>query len=247
VTETSVGTINGLTVKTILTVAFVALVGEVWAHESTLTPQQILEIQKACPAGTQCVIDASTGKIVPSGGSTAGSFQRIYAGPDILSIEETASSYFEEIADVAQRHPQADDPFNPHNLLRDRDGLNENEIVEVLAVTTRLMAPSSEEDTQAASQERATRRLAQCQALREATTPDAKVVVLESAERDAIRRREEKGRAFLDGLSDETRKHMRAVLIEYRKSMTVGRQDWKMVRDARPEALEKYRLATCNN
>jgi hypothetical protein len=40
---------------------------------------------------------------------------------------------------------------------------------------------------------------------------------------------------------------MRAVLIEYRKSMTVGRQDWKMVRDARPEALEKYRLATCNN
>lgn len=52
---------------------------------------------------------------------------------------------------------------------------------------------------------------------------------------------------YLAELSLPTRKHLLEVLAEYRKTITVGRQDWKRVRNERPEAMESYRATFCNN
>ena len=167
------------------------------------------------------------------------SYTKISAGPDILSIGETAQSYFEGIVDLAEQHPSPDDPFHPKNYLRDRDGLSPAEIAEVIAVANNSKAKAAPVAPNDA--------IGGCQALNAAKTSDAQLAVLEAGEVAFYAKRKQEGDALLALLSPQTRAHLNKVLVEYRKSITVGRQDWRRVRNENPEALEMYRAATCNN
>ncbi len=210
--------------RIILTMAFTALAGTALAQV-----QSTEEIQSAFAR------------------DNPNSYQKVMAGSDGMSLDETALSYFGEIVEQAVRHPSDDDPFNPRNFLRDRDGLSPAEIAEVVAVAERMNAPSTAKARQAAAEESAARKLAGCRALNQASTPDQMLALLEASEADMVKRAEQKGNAYLAELSPATRKHLLEVLAEYRKNITVGRQDWKKVRDVKPEAMEMYRAMACSN
>ena len=175
------------------------------------------------------------------------SYTRLSAGPDILSIEEAANLYFSDVADrVALKLPE-DDPFNPKNMLRERYGLTQAQTDEVISVARGFTAASQAGKTPAAIEAGTAKNRSFCQSLNKAATADAQLAVLEAAEAANIQNEVQAGRAFLDQLSPATRARVRQMLIEYRKSLTVGRQDWKKLRDTKPEGLEMYRAAKCHN
>lgn len=208
------------------------------ALAQTLPPPQALP--PGCEADQPCTV-------VKDLNESANSFTRISSGPDILSLEETARSFFYDVADSDARNLPEDNPFHPKNTLRDRDGLNAAEAAEIIAVARQLNAPKSPQAQQADIDKTRENRREWCETLNRAGTSDALLAVLEAGEAESVKKGAQKGKALLDELSPATRARVMQVLVEYRKSLTVGRQDWKKVREARPEALEMYRAHVCTN
>lgn len=227
--------------RIILTIVLTILAGAALAQSPPIQRPADCPLDKPCSVA----VDAD-GQVVDKPKTREGSFQRIGNGPDMLSLEETAASYFEQVAEQAARNLAEDHPFNPKNRLRDRDGLTQAEAAEVIAVAQRLNAPPAPQARRAATEQAEASKRADCQALNRATTPDALLAELEAGEAAFVKARARKGKELLDALSPATRARMLDVLTEYRKSMTVGRQDWKKVREVRPEAMESYRAAKCS-
>ncbi len=174
-------------------------------------------------------------------------FMHTFEGPEILSLEETARRYFQEIAYFDSRNEALDQPMNPKNLLRDRDGLSEAEASEVIAVAREANAPTTPQARQAGIEREAALLHSQCDALNRAGTADAQLAALQAADADDVKRDIQAGKSLLAQLSPGTRARVMEVLAEQRKKITVVRRDWKHLRDERPEALEMYRAAKCAN
>ncbi len=168
-------------------------------------------------------------------------FTRMYKGPEILSLEETAVDYFHHVAST-DGFPGGGRPFDPGNVLWDRgDELTDAEAAEVLEVARH--AASMENQTEAARFETEHRRM--CEELNQAGTPDARVAVLQNSAARSVAQKKADGKALLEQLSPGAREHLNGVLIRQRAGIDISRQDWGAVARVQPEALEMLQAQMC--
>lgn len=139
------------------------------------------------PPGTSPALPA------PGNGSH-NQFTHTYEGPEILSLEETAVYYFQDVASSDAAYWGAGKPFDPRNVMWDRgDELTDAEAAEVLEVARH--AASTEQQT---SDERfKVERRRMCDEFNNAVTTDAQVAVLQNSDARSVAQRKADGTALL--------------------------------------------------
>lgn len=216
--------------------------------------------QSECAPERPCAVttDMSTGKTTVTPAETSGARpspahakgadavqNSLYvrsAGPDVLSLEETAISYFEHVVSADARFPGGGKPFDPDNVMWDRGELNDAEAAEVLDVARRLVSPGASRLDAATVKEN---RHQMCRELAAAVGPFAQAAAIQrSVDRD-LARTKAAGKAMLDQLSDDTRASALKVISRFREDIGVNRLDWQKVAATKPEALATYHQHAC--
>jgi hypothetical protein len=208
-----------------------AVTTDIQTGRTTTTP--------ASPAGTRApAIPANKDVDHP------GNFYRHWDGPEVLSLEEAANSYFEHVARRDASYPGSGEPFDPKNVMWDRGELTDAEAAEVLEVARRQHLSGMPQGVSNSGQRRASHRRL-CEELARAGTADAKVTAFEEAEERTTTQEKAAGKAILDQLSPSTRASVLKVIAEHRKDISVGRPDWQKMRASQPEALDKHHKSAC--
>lgn len=164
------------------------------------------------------------------------------AGPEALSLEETALSFFEHVASADASYPGAGKPFDPQNVMWNRGELTDAEAAEVLALARHLGPPGEPRGEEA---KWLANRSQMCQELASAQTTDAQIAALEGADNRATAQAVAAGKEILDQLSSGTRSSVMKVLTEYRTGMEIGRPNWRKFAASKPDALVKHRAQIC--
>jgi hypothetical protein len=163
------------------------------------------------------------------------------SGPDVLSLEDTAKSFFTEIAIVLKDSSVDQTQLSAKEILKNRDGLSDAEADEVIAVASHLNTPEALEAERQTS-EASLKKI--CSDLRTADTPEEMITVLSGSQARSLAKARLAGGNLLSELRPSTRAHVMKVLTEHRKGITVARIDWSK---ASPQKLNEYKNRRCSN